>query len=179
MYVNHSCVCNQGYKKVGNECIPDPSCPANQVPDGNGGCKCKDGFYFDTATQTCVFGQPCPPNSKRNSFGFCECDDGYVQNPAGLCVRCLDGKFWDGNQCIHVCGTHQVYNSIRKQCECKAGFGFLNDVCVQCTGDYFLRNGFCVRCPIDSVYDSSRDECICDVGFVLILGFCSERCGTN
>ena len=69
----------------------DSTCPYNQIPDGNGGCKCRDGFYYDEQAKTCIYGSPCPPNSFRNNFGFCQCELGYIQNAAGLCVRCTNG----------------------------------------------------------------------------------------
>ena len=73
-------------------------------------------------------------------------------------------------------GIH-IYSHKTSKCECKNGFGYLDGICKQCHGHYFLKDGYCVSCPINSIYDSVKDTCVCAEGFALIDGICQRKCG--
>ena len=77
-----------------------------------------------------------------------------------------------GGQCIFTCGVNEQYNQQSRQCECKSGFGLLQNVCNQCPAGYFVLNRYCVTCPIYASYNALSSRCECAAGFSLIGGRC-------
>jgi len=54
------------------------------------------------------------------------------------------------------------------------------DQCQQCPSGYFISNGYCVTCPVNSVYNTNTQSCDCVSGFFINqFGICTPKCGTN
>lgn len=155
------------------------SCPANSYDNGLGTCVCSTGFYFDG--QQCNQGTPCPSGSTRQSDGSCKCDAGLT-NYGGYCSRCPNGAIWSAQtqSCIFVCGQNSVYNSTVGSCVCNPGFGLINGQCSSCPNNYYISQGYCVTCPVNSAYNQAKNTCECLNGyFTNELGICTQKCSTN
>lgn len=57
---NGACICNQGYVKKDEMCVPKNSCPENSFNNGVQ-CVCNEGYYKENGV--CVKGEPCPAYS--------------------------------------------------------------------------------------------------------------------
>ena len=146
--VDGNCICHNGYVKQGQLCVPfGDTCPPNKIDNGFGQCICNKGYYED-ANGNCIFGEPCPVYSSRNSFGECVCNPGYFSTSSGTCSRCQEGAFWNGTSCVFVCGVYAEH--VNGQCQCKDGYGNLNGKCSICPSNFFLHQGYCVTCPINT-----------------------------
>lgn len=178
--VGDACICDQGYVKQGDICvIVQQPCGPNSSRNNAGICVCNPGYVLNNQG-LCVVEQKCGTNEIYVVPGGCVCVPGYYRNPAGQCVRCSSGAVWDPvqNKCIFACGIQEYYNTQTNSCQCNAGYGKLNGICSLCTGIYFLNNGYCVTCPINSANVDGR--CTCDPGYQLSnTGFCLSACGTN
>ena len=174
-----ACICNTGYIREGDLCkkITEPECGANSYRNSVGICVCNTG-YIKSSSGACILDNRCPPNEIIDGNGQCVCIAGFYRNSQRSCVRCEGGAVWTGTACVVPCGIQEVYNQALKKCECKAGYGKFNGICSICQGDFFLNNGYCVTCPINSMYNG-QGGCSCKSGFSLFNGFCTPTCDGN
>ena len=97
--------------------------------------------------------------------GKCICLPGY-QEYNGKCLRCEPGQIWDQNKCVKPCKINQNYNPLTQQCECQAGFTYIQilDSCekIECQPPFFLKDNFCATCPLNKYYNNSTMQCACD-----------------
>ena len=117
----------------------------------------------------------------KDANGKCVCKDGYNLYD-GVCSRCPAGALYSSaaGRCIYVCGQNSAYSVEAAKCVCNPGFGFLNKVCEKCPANYFIREGFCVTCPLHSTYNNNAMRCECVEGFYTDhFGMCVKKCGTN
>jgi len=155
------------------------NCGANSYDNGLGVCVCNTGSYFSNGA--CVVGAPCVGNAKRNADGTCSCEAGYT-NFTGVCSKCPQGALWSSsaNKCIWVCGQNSAYSASANACVCNPGYALLSGSCQSCPEGYFISNGYCVTCPINSAYNTATKNCDCLSGFFTNqFGICARRCGTN
>jgi hypothetical protein len=175
-YLQGQCRCIDGYQMLNSVCVKKVQpCPPNMIKNALGQCVCAQGYYLSGGS--CVLGEVCPLYSSRGADGKCVCNPGYHMNSQGLCTRCSDGAFWNGNSCIYLCAINEEYNPVSKQCECKEGYAYYQQKCSTCPSNYFVKDGYCVLCPINSDYVG--DKCVCKSGYVLKNGICSSQCGNN
>lgn len=154
-------------------------CPANSYDNGLGTCVCSTGYYFDGSQ--CLSGAPCPSGSTRQADGSCKCNAGLT-NYNGFCSRCPQGAIWSDSTkvCIFVCGQNSVYSQNVSSCVCISGFGLMNGVCSVCPSNYFISQGYCVTCPVNSVLNAIKNTCDCQSGYYTNqFGICSKKCSTN
>jgi hypothetical protein len=155
------------------------SCGPNSYNNGLGICVCNQGCYL--LNNSCVVGTQCNANSHRAADGTCACDTGFT-NYSGVCSKCPPGALWSSSssQCIYVCGQNSAYSASAAACVCNSGYGNLGGVCQTCPQGYFVSNGFCVTCPVNSGYNPSTTRCDCLSGFFTNQwGICATKCGTN
>lgn len=155
------------------------SCGANSYDNGLGICVCNSGYFFSNGA--CVVGAPCVVNSHRNADGSCSCDAGFT-NYTGVCSKCPQGALWSSSvgKCIFVCGQNSAYSASANACVCNPGFGLFSGSCQTCPVGYFISNGYCVTCPVNSAYNSATQNCDCLSGFFTNQwGVCARKCGTN
>lgn len=140
------------------------SCGANSYDNGLGVCVCNAGFY--KSGNDCVQGTPCGVNSVRRADGSCQCLPGFT-NYNGVCSQCPPGAFWSSasNRCVFVCGQNSAYSATANACVCLSGFGLMGGLCQVCPSNYFISNGYCVTCPVNSNYNSKTANCDCNNGF--------------
>lgn len=129
----------------------------------------------------CTSGEPCQANAHRDASGKCVCSEGF--NLYGtVCSRCPPGSLWSSsaNRCIYVCGQNSAFSASAGKCVCNPGFGLLNKVCQKCPSNYFIKDGFCVTCPLHSKYHQDTKTCKCVDGFYTDrFGVCVQKCGQN
>lgn len=95
-YSNSVCNCNQGFARVGRDCvnIPNQICGNNQV--------------FSTTLQKCICSTGCyDSNGQLNCL---HCSPGSVPDLNGLSCVCTDAsQFWNSNSnsCQNRCTTNQ------------------------------------------------------------------------
>ena len=154
-------------------------CPANSFNNGLGTCVCNTGYYF--SNNACLQGTPCPANSTRTADGSCQCNSGLT-NYNGFCSQCPPGSFFSSQTsgCVFVCGQNAAYNATSGACSCLPGFGLQNGQCAQCPNNYFLSNGYCVTCPVNSQLNPVTNNCDCSNGYYTNQnGVCTLKCATN
>ena len=120
-------------------------------------------------------------NTVRNADGTCNCLPGYT-NYNGICSQCPPGAFWSSaaKTCVYVCGQNAVFSDSIKACQCLAGYGLMGGLCQVCPDNYFVSNGYCVTCPVNSKYNKQSGNCDCNSGyFTNQYGICTQKCGTN
>jgi hypothetical protein len=155
------------------------TCGPNSYNNGLGVCVCNQGSYF--SNNACVVGVQCGANSQLASNGSCACNQGFT-NYGGVCSQCPPGALWSSaaSQCIFVCGQNSAYSATAKACACNPGYGLLGSSCQTCPNNYFISNGYCVTCPVNSVYNPATQSCSCLAGFFTNQwGICAQLCGTN
>jgi len=112
----------------------------------------------------------------------CVCIQGFT-NHNGVCSRCPPGALWSSasSRCVFVCGQNSAFSVTANACVCNTGFGLLDNICSQCPAGHFIRDGFCVTCPINSVYNVASRACECRSSsfFTDINGVCVPKCETN
>lgn len=126
-------------------------------------------------------GTPCGSNSNRNDAGACVCNSGFTDY-GGVCSKCPPGALFSSktNKCIYVCGQNSVYSESAAACVCNPGYGMYGGSCQTCPADYFISNGYCVTCPVNSNYNSAKKNCDCLTGyFTNQWGVCAQKCATN
>ena len=129
----------------------------------------------------CQAGKPCGTNQIRAADGGCSCVPGFT-NYNSVCSKCPSGAFWSSasSKCIHVCGQNSAYNMQAAKCICLDGFGLIGGLCQACPRNYFVSNGYCVTCPVNSQFNANSGNCDCNNGFYTNeFGICSRKCGTN
>lgn len=122
--------CIFGYCAPGTGGTTTPTCGANQIDDGNGGCTCEAG-YQDDGSGGCVpiaqtGGQAlvCAGGGGtwNNDTAFCECPSGTAWNPdTSSCDQPTDAS----SACSAAGG---VWNG--QWCECNPGHRYVNGACV-------------------------------------------------
>ena len=92
--LTYSCLCNQGYRLVNNNCL-SITCGPNSH-NLNGICICNPGYYM-------INGQckSCGNNEIFNGIE-CICLNGYSRNNYGICV----------NVTVPICGDNMVYSHV-------------------------------------------------------------------
>ena len=158
---------------------PSSNCGANSFDNGLRVCVCSQGFYL--SNNVCIAGVACGANQVRDSTGRCVCSTGFT-NYNGVCSRCPPGALWSSasSKCIFVCGQNSAYSSSANSCVCNAGFGLFSGSCQPCPSGYFISNGYCVTCPVNSVFNAATQTCGCISGFFTNQwGICARKCGTN
>ena len=56
----------------------------------------------------------------------------------------------------------------------------MGGVCQACPANYFVSNGYCVTCPVNSKFNAGTNNCDCESGFYTNqFGICTQKCGTN
>lgn len=176
-----SCICNNGFYRVGGVCVPvppTPECPPNSV--GNGvNCMCNQGFYpvRPGVCERCPYhtiwdGRACVKEGDQ-------CQNGYKwDNNQGCCIEhrptCLPNQHWDGVACrcdhgfFWIQGRCQTcpYGSVFDGMSCNYGnvigktcidpYSFYNGRECVCLPNYFpLLNNRCVGCPEGTHWDGT------------------------
>ena len=142
-------------------------------------CICSIGFFQEGAK--CVKGKPCPVNTIKAANGSCDCKPGF-KNYGGICSQCPPGAFWSSasQKCVFVCGQNSAYSTAANACKCLDGFGLMGGLCQECPANYFVSNGYCVTCPVNSKFNAATNNCDCNSGyFTNQFGICTQKCGTN
>lgn len=56
----------------------------------------------------------------------------------------------------------------------------MNGVCTSCPNNYFISQGYCVTCPVNSALNKAKNTCDCVDGYYTNqFGICTKKCGTN
>ena len=154
------CDCRNGLGKVNGVCIV---CPAN-THLVNGTCS------------------HCPVNAIMTPRG-CECKKGFILNSNKLCVSCnsLPYTFLINGYCGQCPSKEQVYNNVKRICECPAGKKKQGGRCIQaCKTDELLdSSGNCYSCPRYMIPVNGR--CVCAPGYATNRTGCgcSLICNSN
>ncbi len=112
--------------------------------------KCKDGYYWDSATSKCI---------KGDSTLFCK-----IFTNASTCEVCINEYYFDQNQC-------KKHNTIDF---CSAYSNETKDTCLECSKDYYLFQieNHCAEVVDEigdcAVYESDGQCKICKDGFAVL-----------
>jgi hypothetical protein len=104
---------------------------------------------------------PCPANSQQYSpNNTCQCLPNFY-NISNTCSKCPSNSVYQltTNSCLYVCGINSLYNSTISQCQCLPTFGLTSSGCQQCPLNYFVLNGYCVTCPLNSINEGLICKC--------------------
>lgn len=128
-----------------------------------------------------MFGTQCPANSQKQDDERCVCNAGFT-NYSNTCSKCPPGALWSSkaNKCIYICGQNSAFSESAGACVCNPGFGLFGGFCQSCPNNYFISNGYCVTCPVNSAFNPATKNCDCLAGFFTNQwGICARKCGTN
>lgn len=174
------CVCDEGYRASGTQCIADDDPCASVTCSGHGECQpvndevrciCDDGYNADGTSCTPV--DPCN-DVTCSGRGVCQVNDGEAQ------CSCDDGYKANGTKCVAstgacadvTCSGHgdcQVKDG-EPECACDEGYGPDGLRCIPhvgsaCAGITCSERGQCVE-------SAGKARCDCDDGYVAN----GERC---
>ena len=195
------CVCNYGYIKVNNNCVPTNKtyyCPPNSFFNGVN-CQCISGYM---ATQNgCI---KCPFGRYWTGEGCGTpqtCTGGYIWYlDIQMCLwegyRCKNNEYWDGSNCR--CKPGYFWLSVNGCQKCPAGtfydgiscvsglinrscndpYQFWNGVaCVCVTGFWMIDGKYCITCPSQMVWNGYY--CETQRGLTFALADDSSRSNSN
>jgi hypothetical protein len=165
--------------KINNTDPYDPSGPT--VNCGTNGrydlrkraCVCNQGYYW--TGNGCAPGNVCPDNSTRINATQCVCNAPLIM-VNNICSRCYPSGFWDGSNCIYLCGVFSTYNPTLQRCVCNNGYGRIDpNTCAACPSNSKTINETCAVCPANS--QLIGQTCICNDGYRLASqGYCVSTC---
>ncbi len=152
--VSYACECEEGYERVGDECLE--KCKAGETRVGKE-CKCTDSKY-------CKYNNVCrliaTAEEKNSSTYACECTGLYKRNSNGLCEcsasnTCIDNS----TKACRLIGDYEKKNSSTYACECADGYEKVGNECLKKCPAHSTRYGKNV-CICNSGYDQVEDECL-------------------
>ena len=156
------CVCEDGYIDYNGGCYEKLTCDINKVQQGNE-CVCKPNYDDDCAQ--------CLPGYTQDEYGNCNPDK----------IECEE--HWTGTQC-DICPVQFKAENGHCGLECAVNRKPIseNPTCLECAGDYVLKDGLCVitDCSTgkEGYIENEYGECVCDTanGYVLTrLGICERK----
>ncbi|KAL4484493.1 hypothetical protein ABPG74_019670 [Tetrahymena malaccensis] len=185
--INNSCICNQMFFQLKNQCIP---CSSNCMycKDQTICNKCLQGFYL-FPDQTCGFcdvqngyfiqddkcikcNQSCSSCSGKQESQCTKCNTnmGFFQFPDLTCKECniIDGYFIDGDKCFKCHKSCQTcVGEKQNQCQkCDSGLGLYllsDNTCRKCdtNNGYFIDGGNCISCykSCKTCFGAKNDQC--------------------
>ncbi|KAL4484495.1 hypothetical protein ABPG74_019672, partial [Tetrahymena malaccensis] len=185
--INNSCICNQMFFQLKNQCIP---CSSNckYCKDQTICNKCLQGFYL-FPDQTCGFcdvqngyfiqddkcikcHQSCSSCSgtQESQCTKCNTNMGFFQFPDLTCKECniIDGYFIDGDKCFKCHQSCQTcVGEKQNQCQkCYSGLGlYLHSdyTCRKCdtNNGSFIDGGNCISCHkrCKTCFGAKSDQC--------------------
>uniref|UniRef100_T1IKS0 EGF-like domain-containing protein n=1 Tax=Strigamia maritima TaxID=126957 RepID=T1IKS0_STRMM len=180
-----TCDCEQGYNKIGYNCVKDVGycfntneCKGRNTYCHNFQCVCYpnhyraggiDCFYAGKIGDFCYNDNDC---SYKHSHCFqqkCQCAEAFVFTH-GTCQPEID---YFGTSCNSDCDTHNSEcESQISRCKCKTGYTLYRQTCIA-DGDLF---GHCItynRCNKKGVTcQRSTAKCVCDTGYKVYLFSC-------
>lgn len=168
------CKCLPNFEMIGNACVRrNAICDENSFENGFGGCICRQGFVKFRGN--CIPGDYCPPFSESDGKGNCVCIPGYKKYN-NLCSVCPPGQISIGGNCVITCGVNEIPNPQTGKCECNPNLGRYEGVCTTCPSDFFIKDGYCVTCPLKAKFNRQTNQCVCSDGNQLIGGVCLDKC---
>ena len=57
------------------------------------------------------------------------------------------------------CGINEKLDIRTGECVCKEGYGRHEGKCDICPSAYFIVDGYCVSCPLNSIYNAQNNKC--------------------
>ncbi|CAL5989130.1 Conserved_hypothetical protein [Hexamita inflata] len=154
--LNNICVCDSGYFKSASKCA---ACPIGSQVTGDGlSCSCSNGLGFDPLRVLCY---SCPAGTSL-SQNACLCS-GSQYYFSGACLSCPSGATLKADKSSCACSDASKFfdaksNSCRSCADSSTSNG--NGQCL-CSGDFFLRNEMCIKCPSGTQPNSLKTSCVC------------------
>lgn len=175
MNKNYVCLeCSKGMYSYANKCLGCvDGCEQCSGPDALDCTTCLDEQYYSVSERDC-----------KECIGSClKCLD------EDICIECRsDTKILD-SKCYENCpsGYYTTWSNRCYECHdtCKECSGPLNSECEECKQGFYLKDGFCMACPVECkicyLNDSFENRVVCDEctdGFLYFEKekFCYSEC---
>ncbi len=185
--------CEENYtvSNNGKKCILSITCPSNSsYSSATKKCECNSGYeHFGDAEKCYKKIEGCTQQQK----GECKsCNDSEyflydskchkkIENcekyNKDKCSECAEGFLLTNNKCIKDCPENTEYDTQKKECICKNGYGKYGqagddkcyrkidncnkqnkDICNECNSGYNLEDGICYK-RIENCEEQNRDTC--------------------